>query len=196
MVAGALGAVVSVPRGASRAVVGQAVSRVAPPVAASLVVGPGELEVVPAGAARRALQPPLAVVAPTEIAGWVAVRVVAARPAAVEAAVAALTRAAAVAVLDLAGVAEIAGWKLGTGVLPSAASAWQAAGEPAVRSAGLTRGVAERGAAKLAVRVGDNWPSVAGPRAPSRATAHPLVAGVAGRRAGIPTGVRVADRRA
>jgi hypothetical protein len=90
-----------------------------------------------------------------------------------------LTRAAAVAVLDLAGVAEIAGWKLGTGVLP-AASAWQAAGEPAVGSAGLTRGVAERAAAKLAVRVGDATPSVAGPRAPSRATAHPLVAGVVG----------------
>src|SRR5437879_6031599 len=87
LVAGALGAVVSVPRGASRAVVGQAVSRVAPPVAAGLVVGPGELEVVPAGAARRALQLPLAVVAPTQIAGWVAVRVVAARRAAAQGAV-------------------------------------------------------------------------------------------------------------
>jgi hypothetical protein len=168
-----------VPRGVSRAVVGQAVSRVAPPVAVGLVVGPGEPAVVPPGAARRALQQPPAVVAPTEIAGWVAVRVVAAPRAAAEVAVEALTRAAAVAVLDLAGVAEIAGWKLGTGVLP-AASAWQAAGEPAVGSAGLTRGVAERAAAKLAVRVGDATPSVAGPRAPSRATAHPLVAGVVG----------------
>ena len=168
------------PRGASRVVVGQAVSRVAPPVAAGLVVRPGELEVVPAGAARRALQLPLAVVAPTEIAGWVAVRVVAARRAAAEAAVAvaavaALTRAAAVAILVLVGVAEIAGWRLGTGVLP-AASAWQAAGEPAVGSAGLTRGVAERGAATLAVRVGDATRSVTGPRALSRATAHPSVA--------------------
>jgi DNA-binding phage protein len=140
------------------------VARGAPPVAAGLMVKPGEVGPVSAGAARRLPQPSPAVVGTTEIAGWVAVRMVSARRA--EAAMAALARAVVEPALGLAGVAEIAGLKRGKGLekdlekdfekdgVPTA-SAWQAAAKPAVGSVGLTTVVVERGMAKLALRVGD-----------------------------------------